>query len=121
MMSLKCPPAHIALHKRRDRPAAVSQHLDLIHYCPTCAAAFFMASSTAFFMLNVSAPWLGGKSFRLFRCTSRNGPAAVGAHSFCAKNLPPTRGRRDVRFGGTISAPRPAEQSLRGHATLRQL
>ena len=50
---------------------------------------FFCASSSAFFMLRVSAPCEGGKSIRLFRCAAMIGPAAVGAHSLLAKNLRP--------------------------------
>lgn len=40
--------------------------------------------------LSVSAPCRGGNSWMVFRCAARNGPAAVGAHNFDARNLRPT-------------------------------
>src|SRR6185295_464798 len=55
-----------------------NRHLQIQLLLPRTFSSFFIAASTAFFMLRVSAPWLGGNSCRLFRCAVRKGPAAVG-------------------------------------------
>ena len=45
-----------------------------------------MTSSSAFFMLNVSAPWLGGNSIRLLRCAWMKGTDEFSVHILAAKN-----------------------------------
>lgn len=73
-----------------DRPGAIRAGLPYVQLLlPAGFSILRCASSSAFFILRVSAPWEGGKSISVFRCAAMNGPAAVGAHSFEAKNLRP--------------------------------
>jgi len=71
--------------ERHDPPPGDCRSLLL----PCGLSIFFITSSIALRMLSVSAPWLGGKSTRLFRCAAMIGVAAVGAQSFWARNSRP--------------------------------
>src|SRR5262249_30056000 len=69
------------------RPVPHSQRVTELQSPVLPTSILRIAWSTAFFMLRVSAPWRGGYSARLCKWALKNGPAAVGAHSFEAKNL----------------------------------